>query len=639
MKANLFLVFFITGLFLFAEDSYSSERSQNNNSSGSPSSSSSIPLNTRLLPAVYNQVQTSVATSPVNSSIMSAAAITDLYPGGYTTGAFFTTNGGLNWTGTNAIKMQNGSIISTVGDPNIIIDKNGTHIITFTAPPLSGSDFKAGVCYSTNNGAYWSSAVYVPGVGRADKITSASDNFSSSPYYGNVYLIYSDFIKMGLYISKSSNGGMTWDTVKRLSPSNLDARVGASVVIGKSGEIFVSWPYYDPVDLNSYVGFAKSTDGGNTWTANDNAFRVNTLRIAHKVYLNNVRANGLPILNMDRSGGPKDGNLYITCTEKAAAGSPALDDYDILIHTSTNQGNSWNPAVKVNQDNNASMRYQFYPAITVDSKGGIDIVYYDSRNTPTNDSFQVYLSRSVDGGNTFEDKLISDHKFYLRPIDPTLFGVPGYIGTYIGITSSGETITPVWFDNSLGKYQAWSSQINVGAEITYIPEGMYNMASNKLICRDSIKIYLRISSSPYNRIDSALSTLDSINFKANIDFKNSNPGNYYIEVSHRNSMSVWSSVPVYYSVCEKMSYDFTSACNQTYGGLSTSVNNKWCAYAGDVNSDCVIDMYDVNLVFNDISLFTSGYSNSDLNGDNVLDLVDLNIALNNSNKFIQFITP
>ncbi|HMQ67934.1 MAG TPA: hypothetical protein PKA90_03040 [Ignavibacteria bacterium] len=639
MKANLFLVFFVTGLFLISEDTFSSGRNETGNSSGIQLSSSSIPLNKRLLPAVYNQVQTSVATSPVNSNVMSAAAITDLYPGGYTTGAFFTTNAGINWTGTNAIKMQNGGIISTVGDPNIVIDKNGTHIISFTAPPLSGSDFKAGICYSTNNGAYWSSTVYIPGVGRADKIMSSADNFSASPFYGNVYVIYSDFIKMGLYISKSTDGGMTWDTVKRLSPSNQDARVGASVIIGKNGEIFVSWPYFDPIDLNSYVGFAKSTDGGSTWSADDNAFQVNTLRIAHKVFVNNVRANGLPTMNMDRSGGPGDGTLYITCTEKAAAGSPASDDYDILIHSSTDQGNSWNPPVKVNQDINSSMRYQFYPAITIDSKGGIDIVYYDSRNTPTNDSFQVYLSRSIDGGNNFEDKLISDHKFFLKPIDPSLFGVPGYIGTYIGITSSGETITPVWFDNSLGKYQAWSSQINIGAEITYIPEGMYDLAANKLICKDSVKVYLRNSSSPFNKIDSSSATLDSINFMAKSDFKNAVSGNYYVEVSHRNSMSVWSSSPVNYSTCEKMSYDFTSACNQAFGGLLTSVNDKWCAFAGDVNADLVIDMYDVNLVFNDISLFTSGYTNSDLNGDNVLDLVDLNIAINNSNKFIQFVTP
>ena len=639
MKANLFLVFIITGLFLISEDSVSSDKKNKSVSYNSPSSSMSVPLNSRLLPGVYNQVQTSVATNPVNNNFMSAAAITDLYPGGYTTGAFFTTNGGNNWTGTNSIKMQNGSIISTVGDPIIVTDKNGTSIISFTAPPLSGSDFKVGVCYSTNYGAFWSSPVYVPGVGRADKVISAADNSPLSPEYGKVYIVYSDFINMGLYFSSSTDGGASWSNVTRLSPSGLDARVGASIVIGKEGQLYVSWPYYDPVTQGNFVGFAKSTNGGSNWTANDKAFLVNSVRIAHKVYINGIRANGLPTMNIDRSGGPRDGTLYITCTEKTAAGSPAADDYDVLIHSSTNQGSTWNNAKRVNQDSDPALRYQFYPAFTVDDQGGVDVIYYDSRNTPTNDSFQVYLSRSLDGGNTFEDRLISDHKFCLKAIDPTLFGVPGYIGTYIGVTSSGQSITPVWFDNSLGKYQAWTAKINYGAEITYIPEGMLNAASNKLICRDSVKVFLRNKLSPFSKIDSVNTVLDSVNFKANLTFKNAQAGEYYIEIFHRNSLSVWSSNPVNYSNCEKMSYDFTASANMAFGNLLTPVNNKWCAYSGDVNTNSVIDMFDVNMVFNDISSFASGNSVSDLNGDKILDLIDLNIVMNNSNKFIQFVTP
>ena len=535
--------------------------------------------------------------------------------------------------------MQNGSIISTVGDPIIVTDKNGTSIISFTAPPLSGSDFKVGVCYSTNYGAFWSSPVYVPGVGRADKVISAADNSPLSSHYGKVYIVYSDFINMGLYFSSSTDGGASWSNVTRLSPSGLDARVGASIVIGKEGQLYVSWPYYDPVTQGNFVGFAKSTNGGSNWTANDKAFLVNSVRIAHKVYINGIRANGLPTMNIDRSGGPRDGTLYITCTEKTAAGSPAADDYDVLIHSSTNQGSTWNNAKRVNQDSDPALRYQFYPAFTVDDQGGVDVIYYDSRNTPTNDSFQVYLSRSLDGGNTFEDRLISDHKFCLKAIDPTLFGVPGYIGTYIGVTSSGQSITPVWFDNSLGKYQAWTAKINYGAEITYIPEGMLNAASNKLICRDSVKVFLRNKLSPFSKIDSVNTVLDSVNFKANLTFKNAQAGEYYIEIFHRNSLSVWSSNPVSYSNCEKMSYDFTASSNMAFGNLLTPVNNKWCAYSGDVNTNSVIDMFDVNMVFNDISSFASGNSVSDLNGDKILDLIDLNIVMNNSNKFIQFVTP
>lgn len=53
----------------------------------------------------------------------------------------------------------------------------------------------------------WSPTVYIPGVERADKVTSVADNERMSPYYGRVYAIYSDYAKGGLYFSSSSNSG------------------------------------------------------------------------------------------------------------------------------------------------------------------------------------------------------------------------------------------------------------------------------------------------------------------------------------------------------------------------------------------------------------------------------------------------
>lgn len=65
------------------------------------------------------------------------------------------------------------------------------------------------------------------------------------------------------------------------------------------------------------------------------------------------------------------------------------------------------------------------------------------RNTLTNDSFEVFHSRSLDGGYTFQDYSVTDHKFKIKTINPILFGVPGYIGSYIGVISSKRTITPI----------------------------------------------------------------------------------------------------------------------------------------------------------------------------------------------------
>ncbi len=639
MKAKILWVPFFYFTFLFPAVESSASDNYNSTQAGTPSELSSVNSNKLLLPGIYNQVQTSVAVHPSNPDIIAVSTITDVYPGGYTTGAYITTNSGANWTGTNSIRDQLGNIITTVGDPTIVIDKNGAIIITYTAPPLSGSDFKVGVSYSTNNGLYWSSTVYIPGVERADKVTTVADNHTTSQYYGRVYAVYSDYAKGGLYYSSSSNSGASWDSVKRLSPSFVDARVGSSIAIGKTGELYVSWPFFNAATSSSYIGFAKSTNGGLNWISKDTAIFVNLARLAFKVFLNSCRLNGLPVISIDKSGGPRDGTIYITCTEKAGNGSPAVDDYDVLIHSSTNFGITWNAAHKVNQDNSGSLKYQFFPVSVVDEFGGINVVYYDSRNTVTNDSFEVYLARSLDGGNSFQDYLVSDHKFKLKTINPTLFGVPGYIGSYIGMTTSKRKITPVWFDNSTEIYQAWTSSLDFGLEVKLIPEGFYNITADKLRMKDTIKAFLRNSNSPYSITDSSSGILDSVTFKAGLVFRNAVSGNYYLEIRHRNCVNTWSKYSLNYSSCKNPLYDFTVSSDMAMGDNLISLNNKYCLYSGDVNKDGRIDMFDIGDIYNAQANFEEGYSQSDVNGDSHIDLNDLSITFNNSLNFVSCITP
>jgi len=88
----------------------------------------------------------------------------------------------------------------------------------------------------------------------------------------------------------------------------------------------------------------------------------------------------------------------------------------------------------------------------VDKYGGIDIVFYDDRYT-NSDSCGMMLARSLDGGDTWREYLISDRNFKPMPIG----GLgQGYQGDNIDLTSSGETLWPVWMDNRTGIYQIWT---------------------------------------------------------------------------------------------------------------------------------------------------------------------------------------
>jgi len=607
------------------------------------SQSSDLVINPgfRVYPDTVTQVETTIAVHPLNPMIVAGAAVTDVYPGGYTTGVYLSTNGGLNWSGKNAIKDSLGGIITTVGNPKLIIDKNGIFILSYIAPnPLGGIAFKVGVSYSTNNGSFWSKTIYIPGVDTADKSIIATDDVVSSPYYGRSYVVYND--RKGILFSSTSNGGKDWTIAKKISPAINYIRTGAFVSVGQSGEIYVTWPYLK--DSQKYIGFGKSTNGGTSWDSSDTAIPVFPLKTDFRVNLNLVKLNGLPNSAVDNSGGVRNGWIYIVSCERINANTPATDSCDIVIRCSTNRGATWPIKYKVNQDAGPSLKYQIFPSISVDKSGGINVLYYDTRNTVTNDSFQVYMSRSTNGGLTFTDNLITNYKFKLKQMVSSkwLFGIPSYIGTGISIASSANKIFPFWYDNTVSnEYQAFTSVIDIkqSSSIKLIPEGLYNSFSGKLNLKDSVKFYLRNNTSPYVIIDSAFGKIDSVIFNAEVNFENASSGNYYIEAIHRNTIEVWSSAPVNYSAAEGLIYDFTNSSDKAFGNNLILKDSKWCMYSGDINQDGIIDLEDVSGIENDLMNNVTGYVNTDLNGDDIVDGTDVALVENNSSNGIVVITP
>ncbi|MEZ4692034.1 MAG: sialidase family protein [Ignavibacteria bacterium] len=118
-------------------------------------------------------------------------------------------------------------------------------------------------------------------------------------------------------------------------------------------------------------------------------------------------------MDIDISNGPRSGWIYTVGVEKSS------DSIDVVLHRSTYGGETWNYSKKVKFRQYSSVKLQFMPAINVDKYGGVNIMYYDARNSTSNDSFEVYLSRSTDGGLNFTDTKISDHK--IKFSEPAVF--------------------------------------------------------------------------------------------------------------------------------------------------------------------------------------------------------------------------
>jgi len=174
-------------------------------------------------------------------------------------------------------------------------------------------------------------------------------------------------------------------------------------------------------------------------------------------------------------------------------------------------------------------------------------------------------------------------------------------------------------------------------DLTVLIEGLYN-ASQNIMIPDTLNIKIRNSYPPYAIVDSAKSIIDASG-TGEFNFNEAeNSTEYYLELSHRNSLNTWSVLPIKFIINE-MNADLTLSASQAYGNNLIIKGSRYCVYSGDVNKDGFIDLADILLIHNDASEFISGYVLTDLNGDSSVDLQDELICYNNSINFISEIRP
>lgn len=421
-----------------------------------PAGRFTIYPNFRVHPSLGSQTEVPICRHPLNPLIMYASANT--YRGGgassLTIGTYVTTDGGTTWYGSDT--LNNGSF--NYGDPGPAIDKDGRFLVTFIS-----ATGRMGASYSTDNGITFSPEAQIPGsTPQSDKNFTGSDGSPSSPYYGRSYMVYTEFGGSFLdrvVLSYTTNGGVDWSGIAPVSPPPLGTNFhqGADIKTGPGGEVYVVWANNtgSSTIVEDSLGFAKSTNGGINWViARNGVADMNGIRDFNSGFMG-IRVNGFPRIDVDRSNGPRRGWIYVATAEKFLA--PATDLADIVLHRSTDGGVTWEKR-RVNQDTPGNGKRQYFGAVNVDDQGALNVIYYDTRNTPTNDSAEVYLSRSFDGGNSFTDILISDQKFKPKSISGL---APGYQGDYIGITSGAGSLWPYWCDDREGIYQAYTAKVSI----------------------------------------------------------------------------------------------------------------------------------------------------------------------------------
>lgn len=372
---------------------------------------------------------------------------------------YLSTDSGKTWTG-QYMNSDNG----VWGDPCIITDTFGNFLYLHLANPPLGNWIDRIVFqkYEIDSNK-WTTDSYMGlnGTKAQDKewcVVDPSNNVLYTSWtefddYGSTSLTDSSRIMF----SKSVDGGANWSAAKKINKISGDCidsdntTEGAVPAIGPNGQIYISWA--GPAGIR----FDRSLDGGDSWLDDD--ILVDPMPTGWDYEIPGIsRANGLPITLCDLSGGPFHGHVYINWSDQRNG----ANNTDVFMSKSTDGGLSWSSPLRLNND--TTQTHQFFTWMTIDQTNGwLYSVFYDRRNYTDNHT-DVYLAISKNGGQSFDNYLISNSPF--NPNQNIFFG------DYTNISAYNGMIRPIWarlHNDSLSVLTALIQMDSSGGFVGYNP--------------------------------------------------------------------------------------------------------------------------------------------------------------------------
>ena len=336
-------------------------------------------------------------------------------------GYSFSSDGGDTWSVSQLTpQIIPGAALSS--DPVVAVDTSGNfYIITVSINDLTGSG-ELWLFKSTDEGETFNE-VHEMAVSAffEDKEWAATDLSPTSPYVNTMYCSWTRFSSnTTILLIKSTDEGVTWSDPVTVSDGSSGVQ-GSFPAVSSDGELYVVWR------SSGQIRFDKSTDGGVTFGTD---LTVSTAPSAW-----------FPHMAVDLSGGPFNNYIYVVWNDERNG------DDDVFLSISSDGGDTWSSALRVNNDPVGNGKVQYWPSIAISELGEIVILFYDTRNTQNNNIIEAYIARSTDGGASFTNELVST--------EPSSTNIPNSdvrFGDYINIDFVGGNIVPVWTDERAGGF-------------------------------------------------------------------------------------------------------------------------------------------------------------------------------------------
>lgn len=372
------------------------------------------PTDNRFLVAGSNDEQRQPACGP--GPVRGATLDNDcsFFPGVGTSGVYVSADGGLTWANRGLLDDQaswQGTGVISDGDPVLAYGPTPTatgfsyaagarvyYASLATMPDQKGFE-QIVVSSSDDNGLTWSAPVLGTTKSASadfnDKNWLAVDDSPTSPFFGTVYLSWTEFRSATatgngsepVMIAVSRDGGRSFSAPRQVSPAGNNGtgngRQGSSIAIGPDGTAYLAFEQGDGQVLT------VSQDGGHSWSRPAPIGPVADL--ADPIPGANFRTNSFPVIAAD----PRLGST----TVYAAWADHGADGGRIVVARSTDRGQSWSAPVAVSGWDG----YAFFPGLDVAPSGRVDVGYQSLRAVDPNRfgtgnaQIDAYLVSSADG--------------------------------------------------------------------------------------------------------------------------------------------------------------------------------------------------------------------------------------------------
>lgn len=293
-----------------------------------------------------------------------------------------------------------------------------------------------GVNRSTDGGRTWGPAVLatLSDAEFNDKQSIAVDSSPASPFLGRVYVVWDanfdtngdgGIDKQVVLVTHSSDEGATWSQPARVRKKG--ANVGCIARVGPDGSVSMVWLGGSFTGRKAFVYFAKSTDGGESWSK---PRRISEIRA---VGVSGFRSgHGLPSFDVD----PATGALYVAWADGRFTG---VDQ--IALITSIDGGLTWSSPQRVSDGPDDAAA--FTVSVAARPNGSVAVSSYSLRNDPAREFLvDVVVQVSDDGGATFgAAQRATPESFDIRWAAEAR---GHFLGDYIGLAGSSERFHLLW---------------------------------------------------------------------------------------------------------------------------------------------------------------------------------------------------